>query len=318
MPDVAVVEDVWGEPFERLAARLDVVRHPDAWSDPERLLDLVGDTKALVVRNRTKVDRALLVGLPDLCVVGRAGVGLDNIDVAAADEHGVVVVAARGANATSVAEHTVGLAIAVARGVVGLDRRTRNGAWQRPAGRELAGKSWGVLGLGATGAAVARLAGGLGMSVLAYDPYLTVDAEKPNQTRLTSLDETVRNADVLSVHVPATPETRDLIDAELLAKLPPDAILVSVGRGETVDEDAVADALESGALYGAALDVRASEPPVPGRLERLDNVVLTPHVAGITVESQHEIARILADDIAAVLDGELAEHAVGAVRSRAG
>lgn len=306
-PDIAVVEDVWGQPFDRLARRLRVVRHPDAWAEPDRLPELVAGAKALVVRNRTKVDRTLLAGLPELRVVARAGVGLENIDLAAADELGVVVVAARGANATSVAEHTIGLALAVARGVVRHDGRTREGGWDRTAGRELAGRTWGLLGFGATGAAVARLAAGLGMSVVAYDPYVEADGE----VRLAGLTETVRAADVLSVHLPATTETRGLLDAELLSELPEGAILVSVGRGETVDEDALADALESGRLYGAALDVRAEEPPMPGRLERLDNVVLTPHVAGITVESQHHIARLLADDIEAVLDGRTARHAVG-------
>ncbi|MGH3729355.1 MAG: NAD(P)-dependent oxidoreductase [Micromonosporaceae bacterium] len=308
--DVAVLEGVWGEPFARLSDRLSV-RRISPQPEPDQLPDCLAGTSALVVRNRTQVTRDLLGSLPRLQVVARAGVGLDNIDVAAADDLGVVVLAALGANAVSVAEHTLGAALAVARQIATLDRHTRDGGWDRRAGRELAGGTWGLLGLGATGRAVSRLALALRMHVVAYDPYV---ARAEPEVRLASLEETAAAADVLSIHLPATPQTNRLVNSDLLATMRPEAILVNVGRGEVVDEAALADALEAGRLAGAALDVRATEPPVPGRLERLDNVLLTPHVAGITAQSQHRIATVLADDIARVLSGERARDAVGAVR----
>lgn len=309
--DVVVVEDVWGEPFDHLAGRLLINRAPRAWQAPGRLQELLRGARAMVVRNRTQVTAELLERLPELQVVARAGVGLDNIDLDAADELGVVVVAALGANAESVAEHAVGAAIAVARRMAPLDRLARDGHWDRRPGRELASSIWGVLGLGATGRATAALARALRMPVVAHDPYVET---APAGVRLASLRETVSAADVLSVHLPSTPETRGLFDAELLSRMRPGAILVNVGRGDVMDEDALADAVESGQLAGAALDVRAEEPPTLGRLERLDNVLLTPHVAGITTQSQHRIAAVLADDIARVLSGEPARHAAGAAQ----
>ncbi|MBO0891847.1 MAG: hydroxyacid dehydrogenase [Acidothermales bacterium] len=312
--DVLVTEDVWGPAFDALARDLTVRVEADGWRRQGELPGLLAGVRALVVRNRTRVDRELLEKCGSLRVVARAGVGLDNIDVDAANELGVVVVAPLGANAVSVAEHTLGLALAVARRTVPLDRETRSGGWRRTPGRELSGRTWGLLGFGATARAVARLARALSMTVLAYDPYVpAADAVTAGVTPA-GLDEVVAGADVLSVHLPATAETRGLVGAELLARMKPDAILVNVGRGDLVDEDALADALVAGRPGGAALDVRASEPPVPGRLETLDNVVLSPHVAGITAESQHRIADVLATDIRAVLSGAPARAAVGTVK----
>jgi len=306
---VVVVEDVWGPPLARLAAELPVARKPDAWRDADTLAEAVAGARALVVRNRTQVTSELLEACPELRVVARAGVGLDNIDVAAADDLGLVVVAALGANAVSVAE----LALALARRLLPLDRDCRAGGWNRSPGRELAGGTWGLLGAGATGRACARLARALGMHVLAYDPYLC--AEHPTvadlDIRFDSLPAVLAGSDVISCHLPATDETRGLLGAELLSATRPHALLVSVGRGEVIDEEALADALESGRLGGAGLDVRADEPPALGRLEQLDNVVLTPHVAGITAESQDRIFEILADDIRSVLTGREARYAVG-------
>ncbi|MGN6130664.1 MAG: NAD(P)-dependent oxidoreductase [Nocardioidaceae bacterium] len=311
---VAVVEDVWGPAFESLAQRMDVVRAPNAWQYPAVLARTASAADALVVRNRTTVDRALLESAPSVRVVARAGVGLDNIDLAAADDHGVVVVAALGANASSVAEHALGLALAVARSTVRLDAGVRRGHWSRAPGKELAGGTWGLLSAGATARATARLARALGMSVLAYDPYVDPDDEELRSLgiRLASLDEVVSRADVLSVHLPATASTRHTVDANLLRLMKRDAILVNVGRGETVDEEALADALEAGRLYGAGLDVRGQEPPEgASRLHALANVVLTPHVAGVTVEAQARIGEVLCREVETVLAGGRATYAVG-------
>jgi D-3-phosphoglycerate dehydrogenase / 2-oxoglutarate reductase len=315
--DVAVVEDVWGEAFERLSGDLEVVFNPKAWESSEEVLALAHEARALVVRNRTQVDRTLLEACPGLLIVGRAGVGLDNIDLAGADELGVAVVAPRGANATSVAEHAIALALVLARHVVELDRACRDGGWQRVPGRELSGGTWGVLGAGATARATARAAKALGMQVVAYDPYVTPDHPEMVEIglRLASLNEVVSTADILSCHLPATEATRNLVGARLLAQTKPTALFINLGRGEVVDEDALADALEEGRLAGAGLDVRADEPPTRGRLERLGPVVLTPHVAGITEQSQARILEVLADDIRSVLAGSEARNAVGAVRA---
>ncbi len=311
--DVLVTENVWGRSLEALAGGLAVRRVPALPAEPADLAAALGGVRALVVRNRTRVDAALLDAAPDLLIVARAGVGLDNIDLAAADARGVVVAAPLGANAHSVAELTVGLALDLARSISRLDRAVRAGRWDREPGRELRGRTWGVLGAGATGRAVAGLAAAFGMKVLGYDPYVAADAAGAGITLL-ALDEVLAGSDVVSVHLPATAETVGLIDADRLARLRRGALLINVARGEIVVEDALLAALRSGALAGAALDVRAVEPPSRGELETLDNVVLTPHVAGLTEESQDRITAVLAADISRVLAGDEAQAAVGALR----
>lgn len=306
--EVVVLEGVWGAALEGLADRREVLRVPAVDGlEPEAL----AGCRALVVRNRTRVGADLLAGAPALQVVARAGVGLDNLDLGALDDAGVVAVAALGANAASVAEHAVACALAMAKALLGADAATRAGAWDRAPRRELAGGVWGLLSAGATGRATAALARGLGMSVIAHDPY--VDAADPDLAgiELAPLEEVLARADVLSVHLPATPETDSLLDADALARMKPGAYLVNVGRGEVVDEDALADALESGHLGGAALDVRRSEPPGPSRLDAAPRTLLSPHVAGITTAAQERIAAVLAREIDAVLDG-------GAVSARVG
>jgi D-3-phosphoglycerate dehydrogenase/(S)-sulfolactate dehydrogenase len=310
--DVVVVEDVWGEPFEALARDHRVRRSPDAWRDPAQVRAEAGTARALVVRNRTHVDAALLDAAPRLEVVGRAGVGLDNIDVAAADERGVVVVAPFGANATSVAEHTLALALALMRELTEHDRAVRAGEWTRRPGRDLAGRTWGLLGAGATGKAVARLAMAFGMRVIGYDPYIPAETARAAGIDMTDMAQLLAESDVVSVHLPATPETRGLLGSAAFAAMRRGCLLVSVGRGEVIDEGALAAALREGIIGGAGLDVRTQEPPVPGPLDDAPHVVFTPHVAGITVESQHRIATILTSDIRAVLNGDAAAHPAGA------
>ncbi|MDR0345497.1 MAG: phosphoglycerate dehydrogenase, partial [Nocardiopsaceae bacterium] len=234
--DILIAEDVWGEAFERLGRDHAVQRCPEAWADHDRLHELLASARALVVRNRTQVDAALLAAAPQLEVVGRAGVGLDNIDLAAADAREVVVVAPAGANAVSVAEHTVALALALARELPAHDTAVRAGRWDRRPGRELAGRTWGLLGWGATGQAVARLAAGLQMTVRACDPYAEPAAAKAAGVDLVSFGVLLETADVLSIHLPLTPQTRGLLGAQALARVQPGTMIVNVGRGEVVDE----------------------------------------------------------------------------------
>jgi (S)-sulfolactate dehydrogenase len=316
--DVVVAEDIWGTDFDALAARHRVLRDPDLWQATDRLRAALAGARALVVRNRVLVTADLLDAAPGLLVVARAGVGLDNIDLEAARQRGIVVVSPRGANSVSVAEHTLALALSVARCVVRCDGEVRSGQWNRHVGRELAGGVWGLLGAGATAVEVARRAAAMDMTAVAYDPYADPAAEAlaASGLRLAPLEEVLAGADVLSVHVPATAETRRMVDRRFLGRMKRGAILVNVGRGEVLDEDALYEALTDGTLGGAGLDVRAAEPPTPGPLERLDNVVLTPHIAGLTVQSQARISGVLASDVARVLAGEPARHAVDLDRPR--
>lgn len=225
MTDVLLVEDVWAQAFADRFRRFTVRREHAAEPDRAALARLIADVRALVVRDRTAVDGDLLAAAPRLEVVGRFGVGLDNIDVAAADAHGVVVVAPLGANAISVAEHTVGLALALSRELTRHDAAVRAGGWQRLPGRELAGRTWGLLGAGATGQAVARLAAALRMRVLAHDPY--VDPTDGADVQFVSLSELLSSTDVLSVHVPLTPRTRGLLDRAAFAQMRGGALLIS-------------------------------------------------------------------------------------------
>lgn len=242
--------------------------------------------------------------------------GLDNLDLSALHDAGVVTVAALGANAASVAEHALCRALALARGLVRLDTSTRRGSWERALGRELAGGTWGLLSAGATARATGALARGIGMQVLAYDPYVDPDASVLNDTgiSLIGLQELLERSDVVSVHLPATRETAGLIDALALQRMKPDALLINVGRGGIIDEDALADALERGHLAGVALDVRALEPPELGRLEDNPRTLLTPHVAGMTDAAQGRIADVLVAEIESVLEGGEATLAVGSLR----
>lgn len=311
--DVVLFEGVWAPPFARLQERYALTRSDAAPQDSEAFAAAVGSARAVVVRNRTRVTGEALAAAAGLEVVGRMGVGLDNVDVGAADARGVVVVASRGANAGSVAEHAVGAALALAKGLVDHDRAVRAGTWARRPGRDLAGRTWGVVGGGATARATARLAAALGMPVVGYDPYVPAPVLRDAGIEpVPTLAALASRSDVVSVHLPATPETAGVIDAAFLRRLPRGALLVNVARGEVVDEAALAAAL-AGHLGGAALDVRATEPPPPGGLEQLPNVLSTPHVAGLTVESQERIATILTDDLTAVLEGGTAAHAAGAV-----
>jgi D-3-phosphoglycerate dehydrogenase/(S)-sulfolactate dehydrogenase len=307
---ILISEDVWGTPFQKLEGSFPITRNDDLWSNPEELKASLKDATALVVRNRTKVTAEIIAAAPKLKVIARAGVGLDNIDIKAADAAGVVVVAGLGANAVSVGELTLGLALALLRNVPGHDVATRDGGWVRTPGRELSGLTWGLLGCGATGLATAKLLQGFGCSVIGYDPY----AKNLSNIELTTFEEVLKRSDVVSIHMPSTAETNGSINAKSLAFMKPDAVIVNVGRGEVINEADLMAALKAKTIAGAALDVRAQEPPVKGEMEQISNLILTPHVAGITKESQLRINQILTSNIELVLNSKPATHAVGALK----
>jgi D-3-phosphoglycerate dehydrogenase/(S)-sulfolactate dehydrogenase len=307
---ILISEDVWGTPFQKLEGSFPIVRNDDLWSNPEELKNALRDATALVVRNRTKVTADVIASAPKLKVIARAGVGLDNIDIKAADAAGVVVVAGLGANAVSVGELTLGLALSLLRNIPTHDQLTRQGNWQRTPGRELSGLTWGLLGCGATGLATAKLLQGFGCKLVGYDPY----AKNLQGIELSTFEEVLRVSDVVSIHMPSTPETNGSINATTLRLMKPDSILINVGRGEVINEADLIDALKAKVIAGAALDVRAQEPPIKAELENIPNLILTPHVAGITSESQLRINEILASNILKVLNNESATHAVGSLK----
>ncbi len=313
---IVISEDVWSADFEALAESFPIVREPDLWSNPADLKAKLADATALVVRNRTQVTREIIEAAPKLKVIARAGVGLDNIDVKAADDNGVVVAAALGINAVAVGEQTVMMALAISRKLIELDASTRNGEWNRKAGREITAKTWGLLGFGATARATADLLKGFKVKVLAYDPFAKPDADYLNSinAQMVAMEKVVAESDYISIHLPATPETKEIINAALLAKMKKSAIIVSVGRGEVINEADLEVALQSGVIAGAGIDVRAQEPPKDKRFTDLDNVVLAPHVAGITQESQAAINQVLVSEIRAALTGGVQKYAVGAVK----
>ena len=310
---ILISEDVWGTPFQKLEGSFPIVRNDDLWNNVDELKSALKDATALVVRNRTKVTADVIAAAPKLKVIARAGVGLDNIDIKAADAAGVVVVAGLGANAVSVGELTLGLALSLLRNVPGHDQVTREGNWIRTPGRELSGLTWGLLGCGATGLATAKLLQGFGCKMIGFDPY----AKNLSGIELKSFEEVLKESDIISIHMPSTTETNGSINSATLKLMKPDAVLVNVGRGEVINEADLIEALKAKVIAGAALDVRAQEPPVKGEMEQIGNLILTPHVAGITKESQLRINEILVSNIMKVLNNEVATHAVGAIKESA-
>ena len=273
---------------------------------PAELLAALPEFDALVVRSRTKVTAPVLAAGTRLKVVGRAGVGVDNIDVAAAVARGIVVVNSPMAASVSVAEHTLGLMLALARQIAAADASLKQGKWEKSAfmGAELSGKTLGLLGLGRIGALVANRAVAFGMSVLAYDPYLNEAQIRERNAEPASFDAVLQGADYLSLHLPLTKETRGLIGPKQFEMMKAGARVVCAARGGVIDEAALRAALDSGHLAGAALDVFEQEPPAPGSLAAHPKVVATPHVGAQTAEAQARAGIAIAEEVAAVLAGK--------------
>jgi (S)-sulfolactate dehydrogenase len=291
---------------ERLRAAHPVTYDPGLADRQDAIPALMAGVRALVVRNRTQVRGPLLDAAPALACVGRLGVGLDNIDVAACEVRGVAVYPASGANNLSVAEYVIGTAMALLRGAYAANDAMMAGEWPRQscAGRELAGKVLGLVGFGAIARDAAARARALGMEVAAFDPFVPEGDPVWQTAGRLDLDTLLATADVVSLHVPLTDGTRHLIGAARIARMRPGAILVNAARGGVVDESAVASALRSGHLGGAALDVFETEPLTAGAaaiFAGVPNLILTPHVAGVTVESNGRVSDLIADRVLAHL-----------------
>ncbi|MEM8993624.1 MAG: phosphoglycerate dehydrogenase [Acidobacteriota bacterium] len=280
--------------------------------DKHRLPEILPEYDALVVRSGTQVTAELLKKGTSLKVVGRAGIGVDNVDTKAATQLGILVVNAPTANLISATEHTFALLLAVARNVTKADADLRSGQWNRKkwVGAELQGKTLGIIGYGRIGQQVARRARAFDMKIVAYDPFLSDEVVRRAEAEPMELDAMLGVADVVTLHVPLTDETRDILNAERLPKMKEGAVLINCARGGTVDEDALYELLESGHIAGAGLDVFAQEPPEDYRLARHPRVVATPHLGAQTQEAQVRISTQTARMVVAALGGSLEVSAV--------
>ncbi|HEY6634271.1 MAG TPA: hydroxyacid dehydrogenase [Acidimicrobiia bacterium] len=300
---VVVPEYLPPKHLDMLASEVDVHYDPDLHGDREALLECISDASAVLIRNRTIIDTEFLTAASQLRIVGRLGVGLDNVDVAALETAGVELVVAHGGNAVSVAEYVIAAMLVCQRGVFGMTGSMLAGRWPRQGhafGHELQDKTLGLVGFGAIAREVAKRAAAFHMQVLAYDPYLTPDAGW-GEVRPTAFNELLSRSDVVSIHVPLNDETRGLVDAVALSSMKRDATLINTSRGGIVDEMALAEALRSGTIGSAALDVFTTEPLGPEAaavFEGLDNLLLTPHLAGNATEA---VDRIASSTVEAVL-----------------
>ena len=297
--------------------RFEVVVRPGL--APDELATALADADAVLVRSATRITRESLVRADRLKAIGRAGVGVDTIDVDAATERGIPVLTAPAGNTISAAELTMALLLALARKVPAADRSMKAGEWDRKSfsGFELYGKTLGLVGAGRIGGQVAKRARAFGMHVIVYDPYLHVERARELDVQLGTLDDVLRAADVLSVHVPLTDSTANLIGAKQLAMMKQGSLLLNVARGGVVNEGALLDALRSRHLAGAAIDVYEQEPlPADSPLRGLANVVMTPHLGASTAEAQQNVAIEIAEAVrAALADGDT-RQAVNAGRLR--
>ncbi|HEY7133574.1 MAG TPA: phosphoglycerate dehydrogenase [Acidimicrobiia bacterium] len=312
---------------ERIAARgIDALRDAGYEVDerlglsPDELIDAVHGASALIIRSATRVTADVLDAGSDLVVVGRAGIGLDNVDVEAATRRGVMVVNAPQSNVLSAAEHTVALLLAQARNIPQAHADLKAGEWNRSRweGVELHGKTLGIVGLGRVGVLVAQRALSFGMRLLAYDPYVSTDRARQLGVQLVpDLGDLLAEADFVTIHLPKTRETIGLIDAEMLARAKPTLRLVNTARGAIVDEEALADAVREERIAGAALDVFATEPTTESPLFELDAVVVTPHLGASTAEAQDKAGITIAEQVVLALNGDFVPFAVNVAAAEA-
>jgi D-3-phosphoglycerate dehydrogenase / 2-oxoglutarate reductase len=300
------VLDVFGDEFD--------VRHVDG-TDREALFEALAGAEALLVRSATRVDAEALGHASRLKVVARAGVGLDNVDVPAATERGVMVVNAPTSNIVSAAEHAIALLLAVARRIPAADASLRDGQWKRSSfgGVELSGKTVGVIGLGKIGQLVAQRLAAFGTELIAYDPYVSPALAAQLGIGLVDLDELLSRADAISIHLPKTAETLGLIGADQLAKAKPGVLIINAARGGLIDEQALADAVRTGQVGGAGIDVFATEPCTASPLFALPQVVVTPHLGASTTEAQDRAGTDVARSVLRALRGEFVANAVNVI-----
>jgi len=309
---VLIADRIAKEGIEFLRQHADVTVEPGL--KPENLKAKIGDYDALIVRSQTKVRAEIIECGKKLKVIGRAGVGTDNIDVDAATRKGIVVVNAPTSNTVSAAEHTIALMLALARHVPEANDQLKSGRWKREKliGTELRDKTLGIIGLGNVGSEVAKRAQAFEMHVIAHDPFISADFARNIKVDLVPLDQLLAEADFLSLHVPLTATTRELIGAEELAKVKPTARIINCARGGLVDEKAVVKAVEGGRLAGAAFDVFRTEPLTNSALFKNERIIVTPHLGASTTEAEAKAAKDIAEQVLTVLQGRFSRYAVNA------
>src|SRR5678816_4234882 len=296
---ILVADDVSESGLQPLRAAGLNVEKRTGLTKPE-LIEALKDCEGLIVRSETKVTAEILEGAGTLRVIGRAGVGVDNIDVSAATMRGVVVMNAPDGNTITTAEHTIAMLVSLARSIPQANSSLQAGRWERKKfiGVELQGKTLGIVGLGRIGRVVAARARAMGMTIVAYDPFIAQEQARDLEIELTTLDEVYVRADFLTVHTPLTAETRGLIDREVMSKMKPGARIINCARGGLVDEEALAEAIKSGTIAGAAVDVFTKEPPPPDHpLLGLEQVIVTPHLGASTTEAQEGVAYTVAEQM---------------------
>jgi (S)-sulfolactate dehydrogenase len=302
MAAIVICEFMDEDAVTGILAGLDVLYDAGLVDRRPDLVAALTEARALIVRNRTKVDAELLARAPKLQAVGRLGVGLDNIDVAACKARRIAVYPATGANDAAVVEYVIGTMLTLLRGAFAATEAVLAGEWPRTKllGREAGAKRLGLIGFGAIGRKTGAAAAALGMEICAYDPHAAVGDQPWGKVTPLALDALLKTSDVVSLHMPLSEETRNLLDANKIAHMKPGAVLINAARGGVLDEAAVAAALKSGALGGAALDVFGQEPLKKERAQVFAgcrNLILTPHIAGLTVESNVRVSRLVAEKI---------------------
>jgi D-3-phosphoglycerate dehydrogenase len=307
---VVIAEQIADAGIESLEASCDVVVL--AGEPRDRVMEELATAAALIVRSATTVDAEMIAAAPNLAVIGRAGIGVDNIDIEAATRHGVMVVNAPDANTISAAEHTLALILAQARHVARADLSLREHRWDRKefVGVELHGKTLGILGLGKIGTYVAQRASAFGMKLIAFDPYVSTDRARRLEVEMMPLEDVLSSADFLTIHLPRTPQTENLINAESILRMKDGVRIVNVARGGIVSEADLADAIISGKIAGAAVDVFDSEPKTDSPLFELPQVTVTPHLGASTREAQDKAGVSVAESVAQALAGEMVLSAV--------
>jgi (S)-sulfolactate dehydrogenase len=303
MSSILISEFITSQALETLRSKHAVVYEPELHKDRPALIAALQNIDALVVRNLTQVNEEILVGAPRLKVVGRLGVGLENIELPACAKRNIKVIPATGANAESVAEYVVGAAVALTRGFIPATISTLKGEWPRPrfsTYHEFLGKTVGIIGFGSIGRVVAKKANAFGLKCLAYDPMLTQSSVDLDgfTVPLLPLDQVLSSSDVITLHLPFLPETKNLFNAATLDQMKKGACLINTARGGIVDEKALVERLRFGHLGGAAIDVFEGEPAKDlSRFSGIENLILTPHVAGVTHESNERVSQMIADEV---------------------
>lgn len=313
---ILITEMILEQSLEELPPNCEVEYDPDLWQDRAVLLEKAADARALIVRNQTRVDEDLIAAAQKLEVIGRLGVGLDNIDLEAAKSGKITVVAAKNANAVSVAEYVIAAMLHVSRDISAANRDVRAGNWRRGrfTGSEVYGKTLGLVGVGQISQRVARRAKAMGMDVIGYDPFVASYDYPVTEigVELTDLDSLLARSDFVSLHLPLTEAMKGLFDTSAFEKMKPDAWLINTARGGIVNESDLAAALDIGEIGGAVLDVLSTEPVAPENpLLARDAAIFTPHIAGLTRESQKNVSTLITREVANVLNGHPSNCVVG-------